>query len=97
MKSGLQIAGPVGHDSRMAKTPKRSRDPNQLAHSIIGMATGDNTTSQVRSESARPAVEFARQGGLRGGRARAEKLSSEERTDIARRAAAARWKRDGHN
>jgi N6-adenosine-specific RNA methylase IME4 len=37
------------------------------------------------------AAEFGRRGGLKGGRARAEKLSPEERADIARRAAAARW------
>jgi hypothetical protein len=30
-------------------------------------------------------------GGLKGGKARAEKLSAEERSEIARRAAAARW------
>lgn len=37
------------------------------------------------------AVEFGRRGGLKGGRARADKLTAGERTDIARRAAAARW------
>jgi N6-adenosine-specific RNA methylase IME4 len=37
------------------------------------------------------AVEFGRRGGLRGGRARAEKLSDDERSEIARRAAQARW------
>src|SRR5437660_1702036 len=37
------------------------------------------------------AVEFGRRGGLKGGRARAEKLTADERSEIARRAAAARW------
>jgi N6-adenosine-specific RNA methylase IME4 len=37
------------------------------------------------------AVEFGRRGGLKGGRARAEKLSPDERSEIARRAAAVRW------
>jgi hypothetical protein len=37
------------------------------------------------------AVEFGRRGGLKGGRARAEKLSPDERSEIARRAASARW------
>lgn len=37
------------------------------------------------------AVEFGRRGGLKGGRARAEKLTADERADIARRAAEARW------
>jgi N6-adenosine-specific RNA methylase IME4 len=37
------------------------------------------------------AVEFGRRGGLKGGRARAEKLTADERADIARKAAEARW------
>lgn len=37
------------------------------------------------------AAEFGRRGGLKGGRARAERLSPEERAEIARRAAEARW------
>lgn len=42
------------------------------------------------------AVELGRRGGLKGGPARAAKLSSQQRSDAARKAAAARWaKRDG--
>lgn len=37
------------------------------------------------------AVRFGRRGGLKGGRARAEKLTADERAGIARRAAEARW------
>jgi len=37
--------------------------------------------------------ELGRQGGLIGGRARAKKLTAEERREIARKAARARWKR----
>jgi N6-adenosine-specific RNA methylase IME4 len=37
------------------------------------------------------AVEFGRRGGLKGGRARAERLTADERSDISRRAAEARW------
>jgi hypothetical protein len=37
------------------------------------------------------ARELGRRGGLKGGRARAEKLTREERTEIARKAAKARW------
>ncbi len=41
------------------------------------------------------AVELGRRGGLKGGPARAAKLSSQERSDAARKAASARWaKRD---
>ena len=41
------------------------------------------------------AAEFGRRGGLKGGRARADKLSPEERADIARKAAEARWSAKG--
>lgn len=37
------------------------------------------------------AAEFGRRGGLKGGRARADNMTAEERTESARRAAAARW------
>ncbi len=39
------------------------------------------------------AVELGRQDGLKGGRARAEKLTAEERSEIAKKAAEARWGR----
>jgi hypothetical protein len=37
------------------------------------------------------AVALGRLGGIKGGKARAEKLTAEERSEIARRAASARW------
>jgi len=39
------------------------------------------------------AVAFGRIGGLKGGRVRAERLSPRRRREIARAAAAARWRR----
>lgn len=39
------------------------------------------------------AVALGRLGGLKGGKARAEKLSAKRRKDIAKKAAAARWKK----
>lgn len=45
---------------------------------------------EVGSQSA--SADFARKGGKKGGRARADKLTPEQRSDIARRAAEARWK-----
>lgn len=41
------------------------------------------------------AVALGRLGGLRGGKARAARLTAEERQTIARRAAEARWNKDG--
>lgn len=48
--------------------------------------------SHQRSRRKNPAaVELGRLGGLKGGKARALKLTAEERSNIARRAAEARW------
>jgi hypothetical protein len=40
------------------------------------------------------AVALGRKGGLKGGKARAAKLTPEQRSEIAKKAAAARWKSD---
>jgi hypothetical protein len=70
----------------VAKRPARPRDPNQLAKLILDIATGESAD--------RPGADKAkRRGGLKGGRSRALKLSAEQRRDIAKVAAAARWKR----
>ena len=69
---------------------KRPRDPNQLAKMIVDIATGeaeDTASPMKRKRSNR------QKGGLKGGKARAKRLSSEERQEIARIAAHARWKK----
>jgi hypothetical protein len=72
----------------MGKKPRRPRDPNQLAKLVVEIATGE---TQDKKEKDDPVTEFARRGGLKGGKARAEKLSPERRSEIARRAAKLRW------
>lgn len=70
--------------------PKRPRDPNQLAKLIVDIATGeseDTVSESKRNPSKR------RAGGLKGGKARASALSPADRSDIARLAAQARWKK----
>lgn len=74
----------------MAQTPKRPRDVNQLAKLITDLATGDIADSPKDGASSEAAT-LGRMGGLKGGRARAEKLSPERRAEIAAKAAAARW------
>ena len=74
----------------MPKHPKRPRDPNQLAKLIVDLATGEAREQQP--EPLTPAQEFARSGGKVGGAARARALTPERRKEIARKAAAARWK-----
>jgi hypothetical protein len=73
-------------------TPKRPRDPNQLAKAIVDIATG-SAPPEIDSEPSE-ASQFARLGGLKGGRARAEKLTPAQRQEIARMAAAARWRKN---
>jgi len=76
--------------------PKRSRKPsdlNALAASIVDDATDEGPRPESEKDPA--AVALGRRGGLKGGRARAERLSAEERTEAARRAARARWKLGG--
>lgn len=70
----------------MTDKPKRPRDANQLAKFITDLATG-----QASEEDAPDKAEGQRRGGLKGGKARADKLSPEERSDIAKKAAKARW------
>lgn len=76
----------------MPKHPKRPRDPAQLAKFVIDLATG-SAQDAVESDKG-PMSALGRAGGLRGGRARADKLPKERRAEIARQAAAARWQKD---
>ena len=71
--------------------PKRPRDPNQLAKLIADISTG--AAEDATSESKREGKSKRRAGGLKGGRARATSLTPQEREDIARLAARARWKK----
>ncbi len=79
----------------MTEKPKGPRDVNQLAKFIVDVATGvtsnDFDTSVENKNQA--AVELGRPGGLKGGKARAEALSTSRRSEIAQAAALARWKR----
>jgi hypothetical protein len=72
----------------MAKE-KRPRDLNQRAKNIVGLATGEIT--ELKPEKNPAAVELGRLGGLKGGPARASKLSPERRKEIAQNAVNARW------
>ncbi|MBA7579746.1 hypothetical protein ES708_21622 [subsurface metagenome] len=65
---------------------KRTPDANVIAVAITEQAT--NEAHIVKNPAA---VALGRLGGLKGGRARAERLSSERRVEIAKKAALARW------
>jgi hypothetical protein len=75
----------------------RPRDPNQLAYQIMLESTGqapkyDPSAPKPVDESKNPhAVALGRLGGLKGGAARAAKLPARKRSQIAAKAAKARW------
>lgn len=80
---------------------KRPRDINQVAAAIVDEATREvdqeeivaSETEEPKPEKNPAAVELGRLGGLKGGRARAAKLTPEERREIARKAAEKRWEK----
>lgn len=68
------------------------RDLNQIAASIVAQTTGETKPALEGKREKNPAaVALGRLGGLKGGKARAQKLSLEERKAIAKAAAAKRW------
>lgn len=83
----------------MSNKPKRPRDTNQLAKYIVDLSVGEVEDSKEEDHHTKhknkAAVELGRLGGLKGGKARAEKLSPEKRSEIARKAVAARWSKLG--
>jgi hypothetical protein len=79
---------------RSMTTPKkkRPRDISQLAASIVNDAGGEEKPAPKATSGKNPAaVALGRLGGLKGGKARAAKLSAKKRKEIAKKAAEARW------
>ena len=72
---------------------KRPRDPIQLAKLIGDIAIGA-VKDKVDDTRNPMSVELGRQGGLIGGKLRAENLTPERRQEIARKAAQKRWSKD---
>ena len=72
----------------MSKKPNRPRDVNQLAKFITDLAVG----TEIEAPQPQPSIaDSAREGGKKGGRARADKLTAVERARIASNAANIRW------
>jgi hypothetical protein len=68
---------------------RSSKDMNQLAASIVSQATEQKPEPKPEKNPA--AVALGHLGGLKGGKARAAKLSPAKRKAIAKKAAQARW------
>jgi hypothetical protein len=77
----------------MKTQTKMPRDKNQLAKTIVSLATGETVEVMHENGQNPAAVMLGRMGGLKGGKARAKALSAKERSRIAKRAAKARWKK----
>ena len=77
------------------RSSKPHRDANQAAKHILDQLTGDSPKEEpppVPVKNA-AAVALGRLGGKKGGAARAKALTPEQRSEIARKAAAGRWKK----
>lgn len=75
----------------MPRGPKGEKRPGDVigtAIRVAKIATGEEQETARRAES-----EANRKGGLKGGNARAKSLSPKQRSEIARLAAEARWKK----
>lgn len=73
-----------------SRKKKTSRDINVIAANIVGQATSQDIPKTNDGKNAY-AVALGRMGGLKGGKARAKKLTPERRKEIARKAAETRW------
>lgn len=80
----------------MIRSRKLPKDVNELAAELVRLSTEEPTEKRQEKKPKRSAVseylaQIGRKGGLKGGRARAEKLSAKKLKEIAKKAAAARW------
>jgi hypothetical protein len=83
---------PTRASKKSKPSRKPPRDANELAKYILDVTTGE--TPKIEPPEKNPAaVALGKLGASKGGKARAEKLSATKRKQIAKKAAAARWKR----
>jgi len=75
----------------MSGSSKRPKDPNLLAAGIVRLTT-EEEEAPPRNPISEYLASIGRKGGLRGGKARAKKLSAKQRQEIARKAAKSRWR-----
>lgn len=80
-----------------SRKKKFAKDYNQIALSIVDEANVETTQSPAKKPVKKKdpaAVALGRKGGLKGGKARAAKLTKEQRSESAKKAAQARWTKD---
>ena len=74
---------------RSRKATPKTRDANQAAFDVVRQVIARTEGAGAKNPAA---VALGRLGGLKGGKARAAKLTPKQRSEIAKKAAAARWK-----
>jgi hypothetical protein len=67
---------------------RSSKDVNIIASNVIAEITSDSGDTPIKDPNA---VALGHKGGLKGGKARAKKLTAKQRSEIAKKAAKARW------
>jgi len=77
------------------KQSNRPSDVNQLAHRLVELSTeeGETTAPPTKAQISVLMTELGRKGGKIGGKRRLETLSPKRRSEIAKKAARARWNR----
>jgi hypothetical protein len=79
------------------RSSKKQKDTQELARHVLDAVVPDAEPAKMPAESKKEknpaAVALGRLGGKRGGKARAAKLTAQQRSEIARKAAKARWMR----
>jgi len=75
----------------MLKRSSKTRDLNQIAFDVVRMSTGEARPEPPTPEKNPAAVALGRLGGMKGGAARAKKLTAKKRSEIAKKAAKTRW------
>ena len=80
----------------MAKKTRNKLDFNQIARRIVDQATAERPAEEAKPVKKKDpaAVTLGRKGGLKGGKARAAKMTPEQRKASAKKAAQVRWARD---
>ena len=72
------------------RSSKRREDTNQIAARIVATSTGQ-PSPKIKRKKNPAAVALGKLGGSKGGKVRAERLSADRRSEIAKKAAAVRW------
>lgn len=70
---------------------KLPKDPNQRAHAVARMLTEGPNEDEVLTKDSLRRTESGRKGGKKGGKRRAKLLPPSRRSEIAAKAARARW------